>query len=111
MTELKIINEKPLNMAELKEIIAKLEKSKELSYRGEKTREYLANFVTLSKKEASELSKKIEELNIPRLKDRHITKIVDILPKDIDSLRAVLSGETLTIKEEDLKRILDVIPQ
>ena len=111
MTELKIINERPLNLAELKASISKMEKAKELTYRGEKTKEYLANLPLLTAKEAEKFGKQIEKLNIPRLKDRHITKILDIQPKDIDSLRALLSGETITIKEEDLKRILDVIPQ
>ena len=111
MTELKIINERPLSLAELKASISKMEKSKELTYRGEKTKEYLSNLPLLTAKEAEKFQKQLEELNIPRLKDRHFAKIIDILPKDIDSLRALLSGETITIKEEDLKRILDVIPQ
>ncbi len=111
MTELKIINEKPLSLSSVKDSISKMEKAKELTYRGEKTKEYLANLPLLTAKEAEKFGKQIEELNIPRLKDRHIVKILDILPKDIDSLRTLLSGETITIKEEDLKRILDVIPQ
>jgi len=57
------------------------------------------------------LSKKITALTIPRLKERHIIKVLDIMPKDLDSLRLLLSTETLTIKDEDLKKILDVIPQ
>jgi len=112
MGELRVIEEKPITLSEVKERLDKIEKEKkQLSFRGEKTKEYLANFATLSKKEADGFAKKIEELNIPRLKDRHITKIIDVLPKDMDSMKMILSGETITIKEEDLKRILDVIPQ
>ncbi|MBT4174690.1 hypothetical protein HOC80_02265 [archaeon] len=110
MTELKVLDEKPVNFTDLKEMLAKLDKDKELSYRGEKTKEYLSNFTPLTAKEAQGFSKKIEGLDIPRLKDRHITKIMDVLPKDLDSLKALFSGETITIKDEDLKRILDVIP-
>ena len=111
MTELKVLDEKTVSFADLRDMLTKLEKDKELSYRGEKTKEYLSNFTPLTTKEAQGFSKKIAELDIPWLKDRHITKIIDVLPKDLDSLKALFSGETITIKDEDLKRILDVIPQ
>ncbi len=110
MTELKVLDEKTVSLTELKDMLTALEKNKELSYRGEKTKEYLTNFTPLTTKEAQSFSKKIEELEIPRLKDRHVTKIIDVLPKDLDSLKALFNGETITIKDEDLKRILDVIP-
>tara|TARA_Y100000310_G_scaffold345249_1_gene463110 strand:- start:2405 stop:2740 length:336 start_codon:yes stop_codon:yes gene_type:complete len=111
MTELKVLDEKPVGFSQLKDMLTKLEKNKELSYRGEKTKEYLSNFTPLTKKEYTDFAKKIQKLDIPRLKDRHITKILDILPKDMDSIKALFSGETITIKDEDLKRILDVTPQ
>tara|TARA_Y100000310_G_C20175636_1_gene575702 strand:- start:175 stop:510 length:336 start_codon:yes stop_codon:yes gene_type:complete len=111
MGELTILNETPVTLTEVKEKLTLIEKEKTLTFRGEKTKEYLSNFVKLPTKEIENLKNKIAELNIPRLKDRHITKIIDVLPKDIDSIKIMLSGETITIKEEDLKRILDVIPQ
>jgi DNA-directed RNA polymerase subunit F len=48
-------------------------------------------------------------LNMQELKDKHINKIVDILPKNIDDLRSVLSGENLTLKQEDLDKIVETI--
>ena len=111
MGELRVLEETPITLTEVKERLTLIEKDKALSFRGEKTKEYLANFTKLSPKEAQELATKINDLNVPRLKDRHITKIIDVLPIDIDSMKILLSGETITIKEEDLKRILDVIPQ
>jgi len=110
MVDLKVIEERPINMVELKSKIAKIKKrDKELNFRSKKVSEYLNAFVELNEKEAKELSKKILELNIPRLKDRHVVKVLDILPKDIDSLKALFSGENITIKQEDLARILEVI--
>jgi len=111
MGELTVLDEKPISLTEVKDRLNVIEKEKTLSFRGEKTKEYLANFVKLSKKDKEKVEKSINGLDIPRLKDRHITKIVDVLPKDLDSLKILLSGETITIKDEDLKRILDVIPQ
>lgn len=111
MGELKVINEKPVSLTHVKSKLTEIEKEKTLTFRGEKTKEYLSNFVHLSQKDSENFYKKIQELEIPRLKDRHIVKILDVLPKDLDSLKILLSGETITIKEEDMKKILDVIPQ
>lgn len=110
MSEFELVEEIPVNLVELKEKF-KVFKNNGLSFRAEKTNAYLDLFVVASTKEAKELSEKIMNLNIPRLKERHIVKIIDIMPKDIDSLRLLFSAETLTIKDEDLKKILDVIPQ
>ncbi|HLD02953.1 MAG TPA: hypothetical protein VJC07_04600 [Candidatus Nanoarchaeia archaeon] len=109
MSEIEIINEKPLLLAELKEKLADAhKKNKEPSFRSTKTKEYLDMFATDSKK-AKEAFKKISDLNVGRLKDRHIVKIIDIYPEDMNSLKAIFTGENLTLKTEDLKRILECL--
>lgn len=110
MTEFSIVAENPITLAELKDKIAKIEKrDKELNFRGTKTKEYIGAFSIDTMKEAAELKKKIEDLNIPRMKDRHIMKLIDIHPTDMDSLKMLLSAETITVKEEDLKKILALL--
>ncbi len=111
MSEFQVLEEAPVSLVELKKSLKSLQAEAPLSFRAEKTSVYLEGFELYDTKEAEALSKKILALNIPRLKDRHIVKIIDIMPKDLDSLRLLLSTETLTIKDEDLKKILDVIPQ
>lgn len=111
MTEFQVLEEAPLSLVELRKSLKSLQGEAPLSFRAEKTNAYLDAFALCTVKEAEELNKKITSLNIPRLKERHIAKIVDIMPKDLDSLRLLLSTETITIKDEDLKKILDVIPQ
>lgn len=113
MAEIKIINEIPLTLAEMKEHLANIEKrDKELNFRTNKTKEYLDIFTKLNKKQADELKQKIIALNIPRLKDRHIVKILDILPEeDLDSLKILFTGENITIKQEDLQRIFDIVKE
>ncbi|MFH0798015.1 MAG: hypothetical protein V1906_01240 [Candidatus Woesearchaeota archaeon] len=110
MTEFSIVSENPITLADLKDRIAKIEKrDKELNFRGNKTKDYLAAFNINTLKEVAELKKKIEDLNIPRLKDRHIMKLIDIHPADMDSLKMLISAETITVKEEDLKKILALL--
>jgi DNA-directed RNA polymerase subunit F len=111
MSEFQVLEESPLSLTDLKKSLKGLQAEAPLSFRGEKTNTYLESFALYSDKESQEIVQKIAALNIPRLKDRHIVKVVDVMPKDLDSLRLLLSTETLTIKDEDLKKILDVIPQ
>ena len=94
-------------MQDLREKLDKIKKRDEtLNPRGIKTYEYINRF---AKKDNKELKKNLEKLGILRLKDKHINKIIDILPKDIDSLKSVLRGENLTLKQEDLSKIVETI--
>lgn len=108
MGEIEVIEEKPLALAEVKEKMEKIEKrDKEMTARAEKVKAYLAKFTGNEK--IDELRKKLEGLNISRLKPRHINKIIDLMPEDSGSLKAVFSGENITLKQEDLNRILECL--
>lgn len=105
----KILSEKPMNVVEVKDLLKKIEKRDgELGYRSMRTQEYV-DFVKLSKKDGKELYKKLEELEIPRLKDIHIHKLIDILPETVDELKVVLQGYTLSVNNDNLKAINKVI--
>ena len=110
MVDLKIIEERPISMIELKGKIAEIKKrDKELNFRSNKVQEYLNTFVSLTEKNADDMKKKLEALSISRLKDRHIVKILDTMPEDLDGLKALFAGENITIKQEDLGKIFEVI--
>jgi len=110
MSSLKVVEETPISAIDLKARLEKIKKrDKELGKKSTKTMEYLNTFVTSKPKDAEDLKKKIINLNIPRLKDRHIVKILDIMPKDLESLKVLFSGENITIKQEDLGKIFEVI--
>lgn len=110
MVKPEIISEKPITLTELKQEIDKIKKrDKELNFRVGKTEEYLSHFITLNKTEQDELIKKLEKLNVPRLKDIHITKIVDILPKTVDELKIILQGYTITVNNDNIKKIVDIV--
>jgi len=107
-----ILEEKPIHLAELKERLEKIEsRDKELGFRATKTKEYLKKFTKLDNKKSQELIKKINSLNIPRIKDRQITKIVDLLPINLDELRMIFVGEITTITPENMQQILNVVKE
>ena len=35
-------------------------------------------------------------------------KIIDILPEDVETLKVVFAGEELTLKTEDLNKIIEI---
>lgn len=107
-----IISEEPISVYDLKADLDKIKKrDKELGFRAQKTEEYIQTFAKLDTKKVEELKKKLEELNVPRLKIEHICKLVDIMPADDDDAKLVLQSYSITITNENLKKIADVIKE
>src|SRR3989344_2506230 len=110
MATVNIIAENPISTYELKEELEKIKKrDKELNFRAVKTEEYLNQVASLKK--APELHEKLAKLNIPRLKENHIKKIMDIMPQTVNDLKVVLQGYTVTVNNESMKKIVDIISQ
>jgi len=105
---MEILNEKPITLSEMEVHVQEMKKrDKELNFRAKKVEEYLK--VVPKVKESKAFMEELQGADISRLKDKHVALIVNIAPKDIDSLRAVLAGENITLKEEDLKKILEIV--
>ena|SRR3989344_6250115 len=110
MAEINVICEKPITAVELKERLMNISKRGiELKDKAAKVKGYLDALVDVKLQKMEELKKKIGELNISRLKERHIVKIIDIMPQDMDSLKVLFIGENITVKQEDMQKILDSI--
>jgi DNA-directed RNA polymerase subunit F len=105
-----ILNETPISMSEVKSELSRIKKrDEELNFRSAKTEEYLNQFSPLSSAKVEELKKKLEGLKIPRLKPEHIVKIIDILPGTLDDVKAFLQGQTITVTQENQKKIADAV--
>jgi DNA-directed RNA polymerase subunit F len=112
MVKPQLISEAPISMAELKAKLAEIKKrDSELNFRATKTEDYL-NQITdsiLSADKTEHLKKKLDELQIPRLKPEHITKIVDILPTTEEQLKLILQGYILSLSAANLKKVVEVV--
>ncbi|MBI2135388.1 hypothetical protein HYU09_05335 [Candidatus Woesearchaeota archaeon] len=103
-----VLSETPINAYQLKEELAKIKKrDKDLNFRAQKTEEHLA--LTASHKDAQELFNKITKLDIPRLREQQIHKLIDIMPTTVKDLKIVLQGYTVNISAENMKKIADTI--
>ena len=108
MSDTQIISEAPISIYHLKKELEKIKKrDTELNFRANKTEEYLNQIATL--KNSDELFDKIMKLNIPRLREQHVQKIVDIAPITINDLKVIIQGYTITINNESMKKIVDAV--
>ena len=98
-----IRNTTPLSMAESLEYI---EKDK----RAEKpVADFIKKFVKISPKEAKELRKKLEELNIIKMNSTNISKLIDILPEKAEEVNKIFID--ISLDENETQKILDTIKE
>ena len=95
-----ILNMKPLNLSEAKDLVVNLEEKKEL-------KDYLKRFGKLSRKDSEKLSDELRKLENIKLKDEYIVKIVDFLPKTAGDLNKVFND--ITLEEREINEILEII--
>jgi DNA-directed RNA polymerase subunit F len=102
-----VINTKPVSMAEAKEVMTSQEKDKELSYEQKLALEHLSKFTVL---DASEAKKLLEEISdVLRMSEETKIQILNLLPKTPDELRMIFTRENFSLKENEIKKILEII--
>ena len=109
MVNPKIVEETPIGLSEIKSELDNLKKrDKELSTRASRMEDYLNQFTTLDPEEYGKLVGELTKLEIPRLREIQIIKIVDIIPETIDELKIILQGYALTVTNDNMKKIVSV---
>jgi len=93
-----IKNTTPLSMPEALEYVKNPE-----------VKAFIKKFTSLNENEAKELRSKLVELDLIKLNEGHITKIIEILPETKDELSKVLSDSNLD--EDETKTILSTIKE
>lgn len=108
----KIINETPISAADVKKELKQIkDRDKELNFRAQKTEDYLNQQVQLDDKTIKALKEKLEKLGIPRIKEQHIAKILDLMPATDKDVTVILQGYAITITKENAKKIADVVAE
>ena len=95
-----IIEMKPLNLSEVKELVKDLEEKKEI-------KDYLKKFGKLSKEKAAKLSKDLKSIDNIKINSGHISKIVDFLPRDSEDLSKIFND--VSLDEKEINEILDIV--
>lgn len=108
----RIISETPTNSSEVKKILENIkEHEKELGFRAQRTLEHLEAIGPLGSKKSKELENALTKLNIPRMKDQHVHKLIDVMPKTQDDVKLILQGYALTVTNDNCKKIADTVSE
>ena len=91
--------ENPITMAEVASMAGDSEK-------GETIKKFISNFNEMTAEKAIEFKEELRALNLMKLKESHIVKIVDFIPTDASELNKVIIETSLD--QEEVTKILDV---
>lgn len=98
-----IKNAESISMAEAIEYVKKNENS-ETDIKG-----FIKKFTKLSQKEAKELRKSLEKLELMKLKTENISKIIDIIPENAEDLNKIFTD--VSLDENESNKILEAIKE
>ena len=91
--------ENPITMAEVVALAGDSE-------RGEDIKKFIKKFNKMDIKKAKEMRAELKALDLIKLKDDHIVKIVDFVPTDVSGLNKVIIE--VSLDQEEVNKILEV---
>ena len=103
----KILSEKYLTLAEVKELLEEREKEGRLNHAQKVTLDYVRMFSKLSAEKSRELVNLLVEKY--ELKELTATQIVNLLPQTADELKVFLAHEAKSFKKEELEDMVKLI--
>lgn len=92
-----------LDMGEMKKILRSLgenEKKKQLE-------SFIKKFSKINKDKAEQLKKELSGLELLKLKQEHLVKIIDLLPEDAQDLNKIFTD--VNLDEDETNKILELI--
>ena len=90
-------------MAESKEYV------KDNSENEEVMKGFIKKFIKLKPGEAKELRKKLELLDLMKMREEYVAKLIDLLPDNSEDLNKIFNDTSLD--EDETKKILDTISE
>lgn len=90
----------PISLAEVKKIVVDIEEKKDLV-------NYIKKFENLDLEKTAKLSEEIRNLNNLKIKEEHVVKIVDFVPKNSEELNKIFTD--VSLDEEESKKILEIV--
>lgn len=94
-----IKEERPISLAEVMALSGDSEKATSI-------KKFIKGFSKMDVKEAQEIKEELRALDLIKLKEAHIVKIVDFLPTSASELNKVIID--LSLDQEEINKILDV---
>jgi len=103
----KILEEKPVTMAEVLEVL-KEKSSENMIYEQKLALDHLQKFVKLKPGEVRKLVEEILALN-EKFRPAHAVKVADLLPVDEADVKAIFAKERFTLTKEEIAALVDLV--
>ena len=84
-----------------------LEYLKKDSTSDEEMKKFIKKFVQLKPEKAKEMRKKLESLDLMKMKPEYIVKIIDMLPENPENLNKIFND--VSLNEDEIKKILGTL--
>jgi len=98
-----ILDRQPLNLNEVQEILKDIPENE----KKEQMEIYLKKFLKTKPAQAKKIKQDLASLDLLKLKNEHIVKIIDLLPNDASDLNKIFTDVSLS--EDETNKILEVI--
>lgn len=95
------IQNKPLSMSEAKEYLQQ--------EGNEEIKGFVNKFAKIDSEKAKELRSKLEELDMIKMSEQHIAKVIDILPTELEEINKIFTDTNL--EEDEKKQVIEVVKQ
>jgi len=98
-----ILDRKPLDLNEVQEILKDIpenEKKTQLEV-------YMKKFLKTKPEKAKKIREDLERLDLLKMKNEHIIKIIDLMPEDASDLNKIFADVSLT--EDETNKILEIV--
>jgi DNA-directed RNA polymerase subunit F len=98
---------KYVSLAEVKNLLEKEEKNRELTYEQKLALEHAKHFAKIG---VSKTKKMVDELlKLERISEPFAYKIIDILPMHPEEVRAIFAKERFTLEDSEVKKIIKIV--
>jgi DNA-directed RNA polymerase subunit F len=101
---MEIKSSKPVTLSEVKEILGKRNEESELGYEQSQALEHAEKFCKCDTKKAQKLLQSLAKND--KITDDIAAKIVDVMPNDPATLRAILAKDKIEMSDEELEALV-----
>jgi len=99
---------RPVSLSEVRSILKKIEKDRgEMLYEQKIALEHAHKFAKLPVKKINDMVKELSSLEF--INEHNAYKIADILPKTNDDVKTIFAKERLSLGENEIKKILEIV--
>ena len=98
-----IINKEPLSMAETFKYVNEDERG-ETDIIG-----FIKKFIKIKKGKAEEIRKKLEALELMKVKGEHIAKIIDLMPENEEELNKIFVD--VSLDEDEAQKVINTVKE